>query len=128
MERSTRQRQVIEEVLARTARPLSPQELLGEAQRESPRLGIATVYRALRDGQNDGTIRTVEVPGGATRYELAGHGHHHHFHCLTCQKVFEVAGCPGDLANLAPAGFEVTGHEILLTGTCSDCRLPRIKL
>ena len=121
MERSTKQRQVIEEVLARTDRPLSPQELLGEAQRESPRLGIATVYRALRDGQDAGTIRTVEVPGGATRYELAHHGHHHHFHCVVCKKVYEVEGCPGNLADLAPAGFEVSSHEILLSGTCRDC-------
>ena len=122
MERSTRQRQVIEAVLARTARPLSPHELLGEAQSDLPRLGIATVYRALRDGQDAGSIRTVEVPGGATRYELASHGHHHHFHCLTCSKVYEVEGCPGNLVSLAPAGFEVTGHEILLSGTCRECR------
>ena len=125
MERSTRQRQVIERALARTARPLSPQELLAEAQQDLPRLGIATVYRALRDGQDGGSIRPVEVPGGATRYELSSHGHHHHFHCTACGRVFEVEGCPGDLANLAPKGFAVTGHEILLSGICRECLVAR---
>lgn len=121
MERSTRQRQVIEDVLARTDRPLTPPELLSEAQRDLPRLGIATVYRALRDGQDAGRIHAVEVQGAAVRYELASHGHHHHFHCTTCAKVFEVHACPGDLQHLAPPGFHVSGHDLTLRGTCKEC-------
>ena len=121
MERSTRQRQVIETVLAHATRPLSPQELLIEAQRELPRLGIATVYRALRDGQDAGTIHAVEVQGAVVCYELANHGHHHHFHCTVCTKIFEVHACPGDLQHLAPPGFQVSGHDLTLRGTCRHC-------
>jgi len=120
-ERRTPQREVIEAVLARTERPLTPQELLSEAQREIPRLGIATIYRALRDGQDAGTIHSVEVQGAAVRYELASHEHHHHFHCSVCAKIFEVHACPGDLQHLAPLGFHVSGHDLTLRGTCRDC-------
>ncbi len=119
--RLTRQRQIIEDVLARTERPLTPQELLSEAQRELPRLGIATVYRALRVGQDAGSIHPVEVQGAAVRYELANHGHHHHFHCTICSRIFEVHACPGDLQHLAAPGFVVTGHDLTLRGTCSEC-------
>ena len=123
MERSTRQRQVIESVLAQAERPLTPQELLLEAQRELPRLGIATVYRSLRDGQDAGTIHSVEVQGATVRYEVSSHGHHHHFHCTACAKIFEVHACPGDLQHLAPPGFQVSGHDLTLRGICHDCAL-----
>lgn len=123
--RSTRQRQVIDEVLTSTDRPLTPAEILTAAQRSHPQLGIATVYRALRDGIDTGRLRAVEVPGGTTHYETATHGHHHHFHCTVCGKVYEVEGCPGDLARLAPDGFVVTGHEITLSGRCRACSAKR---
>lgn len=119
--RSTRQRQVIATVFKAAERPLTPPEVLNRAQADLPALGIATVYRALREGLSEGELRIVEVPGGAPHYELADHGHHHHFHCTVCGRVFEVHGCPGDLKNLAPPGFAVTGHEITLTGRCREC-------
>ena len=36
------------------------------------------------------------------RYEMTK-PHHHHFKCRTCDGVFEIAGCPGDLKKLAAA-------------------------
>ena len=119
--RNSRKRQAIEKALAGAGRPLSPGELLTAASSGAPGLGIATVYRALRLGLDQGTIHAVEVSGTATRYESAHHGHHHHFRCTACDRVFEVHACPGDLAHLAPPGFQVTGHEITLLGRCAVC-------
>ncbi|MEW6280573.1 MAG: transcriptional repressor, partial [Candidatus Eremiobacterota bacterium] len=48
MERNTRQRDAIRRALADANRPLAPQEVLEEARRYSPGLGIATVYRNLK--------------------------------------------------------------------------------
>ena len=127
--RQTRQRTAIEGILAASERPLTPLEILAVAQRAVPTLGIATVYRALRDGQDAGTVQPVEVAGGMTHYERADHGHHHHFHCTACGKVYEVHGCPGDLAALAPVGFRVEGHEITLRGQCVACvKQPQVAL
>jgi Fur family ferric uptake transcriptional regulator len=53
---------------------------------------------------------------------MAQRGHHHHFRCDACQRVFDVHQCPGDLAGLAPPGFSVARHEITLYGRCSDCQ------
>jgi Fur family ferric uptake transcriptional regulator len=58
------------------------------------------------------------------RYETAQRGHHHHFRCDACLRVFDVHQCPGDLAGLAPPGFAVSRHEITLYGLCNDCRPP----
>jgi Fur family ferric uptake transcriptional regulator len=122
MERSTRQRTAIREVIAAAGRPLLPQEVLDAAQSQVPGLGIATVYRNLKALTLDGELRSVELPGENPRYELVGHGHHHHFQCTQCQRVFDVHACPGDLGKLAPQGFTVEDHDLTLYGKCGDCK------
>ncbi len=122
MERSTRQRQAIRDAIAAAGRPLLPQEVLEHAQRGAPGLGQATVYRALKALVEDGALQVVSLPGENPRYEPAGHHHHHHFQCTDCQRVYDVHACPGDLARLAPPGFEVQDHELTLYGRCKDCR------
>ncbi|MFM2092057.1 MAG: hypothetical protein RLZZ127_2546 [Planctomycetota bacterium] len=121
MERRTRQREAIRQALVRAARPLAPQELLTEAQGDVPGLGIATVYRTVKALVEDGEAHAVELPGGLTCYERRHQHHHHHFQCRACQRVFEVHGCPGHLERLAPTGFTVDGHDLVLYGRCRDC-------
>ena len=126
MERATRQNTAIREAIAAAGRPLSPAEVLDEARRHVAALGLATVYRNLKALVDEGAIQVVTLPGEVPRYETAQRGHHHHFRCDTCQKVFDVHQCPGDLAGLAPPGFSVSRHEITLYGQCSECR-PKAK-
>ena len=122
MERATRQNAAIREAIEAAGRPLSPTEVLDEARRHVAALGLATVYRNLRSLVDEGAIQAVTLPGEVARYEVAQRGHHHHFRCDACQRVFDVHRCPGDLAGLAPPGFAVARHEITLYGLCSDCR------
>lgn len=119
--RSTRQREAIRRVLAEVRRPLLPHDVQQLAQRHAPGLGIATVYRHLRAGLDEGWLLSVELPGEVARYELSPSEHHHHFHCRRCDQVFDFNGCPGSLAELAPPGFFVNGHEVILYGFCLDC-------
>ena len=125
MERSTRQRTAIRAAIDQAQRPLSPQEVLDAAQAEVSGLGLATVYRNLKLLQDAGEIQPVNLPGDNPRYESSLHAHHHHFQCTTCQRVFDVHQCPGDLANLAPKGFTVEHHELTLYGRCNECPAPR---
>lgn len=122
MERITRQRNSIYSVIEAAARPLLPVEIHTAAQVEVPALGIATVYRGIKQLIEAGEIQVVELPGEPARYELTGHKHHHHFQCKSCQRVFDVHACPGDMQKLAPKGFTVEGHELTLYGLCSECR------
>jgi Fur family transcriptional regulator, ferric uptake regulator len=124
MERNTRQRTAIRDALQRAHRPLLPQEVLVAAQAQTPRLGLATVYRNLKALVEEGVLCTVELPGENPRFELAGRQHHHHFQCLDCQRVFDVHACPGDLSRLAPPGFTVLDHELTLYGRCGECAAP----
>ena len=122
MERHTRQRAAIREAIVAAARPLLPQEVLQAAQQQVPGLGIATVYRNLKGLVEEGELRAVHLPGENPRFEATGHAHHHHFQCLSCQRVYDVHACPGDLGRLAPPGFSVESHDLTLYGRCGDCR------
>jgi Fur family ferric uptake transcriptional regulator len=119
MERRSRQRQAIREALLQADRPLSNSEILAAARRRAPRLGVATVYRAIKRLVAQGWLRPVPIPGAPPRYEVNGKDHHHHFHCRRCGRVYEIAGC--GLRKLAPPGFRVEAHEVILYGRCRAC-------
>jgi Fur family ferric uptake transcriptional regulator len=121
MERMTRQRHVIMQVFDTAGRPLATSEILALAQRGTARLGIATVYRTVKALVAEGWLQGVDMPGSHTRYEKSDKGHHHHFHCRVCDRVFEMEGCTGDLNLLTPRGFRMEGHEIIINGLCAAC-------
>ena len=121
MERTTRQRNAIRSAIEQARRPLSPQEVLEAAQAEVPALGLATVYRNLKLLIDAQEVIAVSLQGDNPRYEAARLAHHHHFQCTACQRVFDVQGCPGNLARLAPPGFSVDHHELTLYGRCAAC-------
>jgi Fur family transcriptional regulator, ferric uptake regulator len=121
MERITRQHQAILDVIVNARRPLLAQEVQTLASKVVPRLSLATVYRNIKAMQDEGDIRAVVLPGQNPRYEVATRSHHHHFQCRRCEKVFDLESCPGNLDRLAPSGFKVEDHEIILYGSCGDC-------
>lgn len=121
MQRRTRQRDTIKAVLERANRPLDIREVLARARRRVPRLGIATVYRTINRLLGEGAIVPVEIPGRPVSYELANLGHHHHFYCTACKKVYEMEGCQLGKHPAAPSGFKVESHEITLYGKCAAC-------
>lgn len=121
--RNTRQKAAIRKAFLGADRPLSPEEVLSEAQTEVEGLSIATVYRNIGSLLDSAWLTTVAMPGEALRYEVAGKAHHHHFRCNACGKVFEMQGCDLSLRPKLPRGFHVTGHEFFLFGRCADCGL-----
>lgn len=121
MQRDTKQRRAIRRVFLETGRPLTPEEVVDEGQRFAATLGIATVYRNVKRLAEDGWLVAVELPGAPVRYERADRPHHHHFVCGTCEQAYDVEGCPPDIESLAPRGFQVESHEVVLYGTCAAC-------
>ncbi|MBX7246488.1 MAG: transcriptional repressor [Candidatus Sumerlaeaceae bacterium] len=121
MERNTNQRRAIKKAIEDSGRPMTPLEVLESAQALAPGIGIATIYRALKSLAEEKWLVTVELPGEATRYELAGKAHHHHFCCRQCKKVFEMADCHETFRSIVPEGFKLESHEIILYGLCDKC-------
>ena len=121
MVRKTKQRDAIIEVLTNTTRPLSLQEILDRANDKAPNLGVATVYRTLKDFLRSEKISKIELSGSIQRYQIKSGHHHHHFWCRVCDKVFKVEGCPGKLNFEPPKGFKTEQHEVIFKGLCQEC-------
>jgi Fur family ferric uptake transcriptional regulator len=129
MERHTHQRQAVTDALEQSGQALSPTQILAWAQAEAPSLNLSTVYRQVKALQDQQQVVRVELPGQPPRFEALCHdvhaakpGHHHHyFHCGDCDRVYPIHACPGNIGRLAPAGFEVTSHDLTLRGRCANC-------
>lgn len=119
--RKTKQRDALAEVLNASDRPLSIDEMLEAASAKVDGLGVATVYRTVGALLDAGSIDAVEIPGEPTRYERANKGHHHHFRCERCERVFDIAGCLESVRKLAPPKFRVKDHAVTLYGLCAAC-------
>jgi Fur family transcriptional regulator, ferric uptake regulator len=148
MERDTRQRRAVLDALAGSGRTLSPPEILSMAQAQAPSLNLSTVYRQVKALEEVGQVVKVQLPGQAARFEARcrhqapglrqrqggheahaaddldnarGEHHHHHFHCTVCDQVVPIHGCPGRMQELAPPGFQVERHDLVLHGRCAAC-------
>jgi Fur family transcriptional regulator, ferric uptake regulator len=122
--RDTQQREAIRSVLLNAGRPLSIDEVYESAKNKVGSLGIATVYRNLKALQSEGWIIQVDLPGQSPRWEVPPEVHHHHFLCLTCDKLYEIQVCSENLLHLLhmlPEGYILEGHDILLQGQCDVC-------
>jgi Fur family transcriptional regulator, ferric uptake regulator len=117
----TQQKIALGAVFAQARRPLTPVEICEEARKKLPTLGIATVYRAIKQFVDEGQVRAVEVPGAAPHYESTARHHHHFFLCQQCKRLFDLIGCVRGVKALAPEGFCVKQHEIVLYGECASC-------
>ncbi len=119
--RQTQQRAAIVAAIETMDCAFAPQDILSHAQRACPGLGIATVYRSIRDLVAEGSLRRVVVAGSAPRYERTDVAHHHHFHCEACGEVTPLEGCLLKKSYELPSGFKVSSHDITFTGTCPTC-------
>lgn len=119
--RKTRQRDALSEILERAEAPLSVPELFEAASKRIDGLGVATVYRAVNSLLETGLIEAVEIPGEPARYERSDKGHHHHFQCERCERVFDIDGCLDNLRRLLPPKFKLSGHAVTLYGLCAAC-------
>jgi Fur family ferric uptake transcriptional regulator len=121
--RKTRQLEIIESAFQAASRPLTISELHSSALRELPSLGIATVYRAVRELSAAGSIVSLSYAGQPTRFEWAVAQSHSHFICHQCNRVFDLEA-PSDVPLPAkrPKGFIFQGDEVIYYGLCRDCR------
>lgn len=120
LKRITKQRAVIAACFSSGKRPLSISEIHALAARQYPSLGIATVYRAINSFVETGKLVAVNI-GGIARYELANRPHHHHFYCQECDRAFCLEKCLVPRKILAPEGFTVRDHEMVVLGACPSC-------
>ncbi|HTY22308.1 MAG TPA: Fur family transcriptional regulator [Desulfomonilaceae bacterium] len=111
--------------LAASGQDFSVEDLWHDLQQYDPRLGRATVFRAVEMLVNMGLLNRIEFSDGSHTYRACGDSHHHHLTCKKCHRVVDVDVCIPD-AQLVEIGertdFEIEGHSLVLFGVCADCR------
>ena len=123
MKRNTQQGNLILNVIKSANRPLTPLEIHQRASSSSPRIGIATTYRHLKSLAEKNQVVGVDYPGQPPRYEWADGEDKVHFACRSCDNLFALEDTTGDTPPAkVPKGFRVQGFEVMLYGTCPECR------
>ena len=123
--RLTRQRRAVLEAVGNAPTCLSAGELLVEARRYCPSVGLATVYRTLEVLDHIGAAERVHAPGPGASFVPCPPKDHHHVVCRSCGRVADFEGCV--VAAMAASvteqtGFTVESHFLELEGVCGECR------
>ncbi|MBN1960260.1 MAG: transcriptional repressor [Deltaproteobacteria bacterium] len=121
VKRQTAQRAAIEQVFNSEQRPLTVEDIVKLGRNYVHSLNQATVYRNLKVLLKDGWLRQIHHPAFGNLYEKAEIGHHHHFHCRICGRLFSLEVCTCSNIDQAPKGFITLGHDVFLFGSCPSC-------
>ena len=118
-------RRAVIELLDRQRCTMTASEIEAALQDGGRTVGRASVYRILDELEEVGVLNRVELGRGQAGYEpVRPEHHHHHLVCGSCGKVqpFDDAALEQAIDDLSGrVDFEVTGHEVVLRGTCPGC-------
>lgn len=125
MQRMTRQRTAVAELLDGTDDFRSAQQLHEMLRDRGEEVGLATVYRTMQVLADRGEVDVLRATDGEALYRkcLTRH-HHHHLVCRRCGATVELdAGTVERWAAQMGAehGFVDMEHTVELFGTCADC-------
>jgi Fur family ferric uptake transcriptional regulator len=112
------------EVLRRSEAELSGQDLHARLRGSDQPMGLATVYRHLRQLQQRGLVRCRHLPSGEALYAPTERDEHH-LTCVDCGRTVTLDHCPMHGAHPHGEqlqGFELLFHTLEFFGLCAGCR------
>ncbi|TDL37386.1 Fur family transcriptional regulator [Arthrobacter nitrophenolicus] len=125
MERRTRQRCALDELLERTQEFRSAQQLHAQLREDGESVALATVYRLLQGMVRDGEIDVLRSEDNENRYRRCRRReHHHHLVCRQCGYTVEVTETAVQRwadRTARQHGFTAVGHAVELLGLCAGC-------
>jgi len=132
--RFTMPRQVILDVLQRSSKHLSAEDIYFIVHKKYPAIGLTTVYRTLDLLVQMGLVFKFDFGDGRARYESAERPkifkHHHHLICTSCGRVIDYTDFIDEeveLLNQTEKGlskkynFKILNHVIQFYGLCNKC-------
>lgn len=128
--RITQQRRMIVEEVFKRHDHFDAEDLITHVSRVlgQRRVSRPTVYRTLTELVDSGLLRSMAL-GGRTVYEHDyGYPQHDHLHCQKCNKLIEFHS--DEVAKIREAvaqehHFRVTGHRLIISGICAECRVQK---
>ena len=89
-----------------------------------PHIGRASIFRTIELFLEVGVLRRLAFEGRGDYYELDTDHHHEHFECTRCRTIFHFdAGLLCKTLEILgrKQGFQITNHQMILSGLCSNC-------
>ena len=126
--RLTPQREHVYQVLLEERDHPTAEQVFMRAKKQMPEISMATVYNCLDALVKCRLVREVNLDRVAMRY-CPNMTEHFHFYCDMCGGVFDIDFLRnGEQSSLAmPKGFQATGYEISVHGSCPRCSAKRAR-
>lgn len=126
--RKTETRSVLLALLHEASGPLAPPDIVRLCHKAGRKVNKTTIYRDLATLEGAGIIERVIVSDRKQYFELAERTHHHHFVCLECDRVEDIALDESSFVRQGErlaeeSGFSVLRHSLEFFGLCKTCRL-----
>jgi Fe2+ or Zn2+ uptake regulation protein len=123
----TAQRRMILEAFRAASEHPTAAEIFAIARRKDPNLNLSTVYRTMRWLEQEGLVQTrlFGDESRSERFDSAMPAAHHHFVCTVCRRIVEFDAAAFDRMVRALErryGFRTAQSELVLYGTCAECR------
>lgn len=125
MKRFSKKRQSIAECFKNTNEHPSAEAVYLKLKAEYPSLSLATVYRNIKELEEEGIIRSVGKVSEKERFD-GNTAPHSHAVCSVCGKVIDIFDIPfpKEISEKAASetGFSVRYAEMRFSGVCPECR------
>lgn len=132
--RLTMPRQAILDVLSKSKKHLSAEDIYMAVHRTYPGVALATVYRTLELLTQMDLVFKFDFGDGRSRYELAqgpNTNHHHHLVCRGCGRIIDYSELVDEETKILKQieqtlskkyNFKINSHQIHFLGLCDKCK------
>ena len=120
----SKQREIILDTLSKNAIHPTAEALLEFLKRDDSNVGMTTLYRNLNQLADAGLIKKIDGLEPSAHFDHNTF-EHYHFICEQCKKVYDIPSsvAPDLVKNTTEAtGFDITSHDIVFHGICSECK------
>lgn len=121
--KKTKTRQLVSDILISSNTPLSAYDIHDKLIDNN--INLSSIYRTLDTFCKEGIILKDIDSNGVAIY-TASENHQHYLECKSCHKKITINDCPYHKLNKQiekQLGFEVDEHDVILYGTCKDCKI-----
>jgi Fur family ferric uptake transcriptional regulator len=123
--RYSKPRMQIFNIFIKTEKHLTAYEIYELTKAKYPRIGYATVYRAMKVICDAEIAEETNFGDGSKHYEHKyGHDHHDHLICTECGRLIEVLQPEIEAMQQEMAqkhNFTITSHKLQIYGICGKC-------